>query len=190
MIQINLLPKEERESRSQFPIKKIGFGLAVVGVIVLFGFIYLNNLRIINNLKDEVSNLEREKSRYIKFKKEYDKIENQLKIINKRLSVLKDLEKGKTFVAKILQQVLLSVPNNLWLESLDLNNGKLVFKGESLNNNQITTFVENLNDKKNIQNASLDSISESERTFEKQTESDEPIRISRFNLSAQTVKSE
>ena len=187
MIKINLLPEEERKTRQKIPIKKILPVLIIAAILVLMGLTYYRNLTKINSLQSEINNLKREKNKYIKFKKEFDKINKQLKTINKRLKVLKSLEEGKTYVARILQQVLISIPDNLWLEDLQIRKNSLTLQGKCLYNSTITNFVNNLDEKENIEDPIIDSVNERTEMFRDISGTDESVKISNFSIKANLV---
>ncbi|TYB31388.1 MAG: hypothetical protein FXF47_04420 [Candidatus Mcinerneyibacterium aminivorans] len=187
MIEINLLPKEERKTRQRIPIKKILPVIIVAAILLLMGLTYFRNLNKINSLNSEIDNLEREKNRYVKFKKEYDSINKQLKSINQRLNVLKSLEEGKTYVAQILQQLLKSVPENLWLNEMQIQQDTLSLKGKCLYNSDITKFIENLDQQKNIEDPVINKVDERKETFQEITGNSEPVKISNFTIDATLV---
>ena len=187
MIEINLLPEEERKTRQKIPIKKILPVLIIAAILILMGLTYFRNLNKINSLQSEINNLEREKNKYIKFKKEFDSINKQLKTINKRLTVLKSLEKGKTYIAQILQQLLISIPDNLWLEELEINNNNLSVQGKCLFNSNITSFVNNLDERENIKDPIINKVNERDERFREITDTDETVKISNFTINASLI---
>ncbi|MBN1627415.1 MAG: PilN domain-containing protein [Deltaproteobacteria bacterium] len=145
MIRINLLPfraaRKRENIRRQVSISGLLFLLFIL--LLAVWFIHLNGKLL--NLKNEESSKKTELAGYQKELNEIKKLEKDIKEINTKLSVIKDLEKGKTGPVLLLSTIADAVPKDkLWLTSLNEGNGKLTLTGTAMDNETVALFMNNL----------------------------------------------
>lgn len=162
MIEINLLPKEERKERTKVPIVGTVMILAFVGIGVVLGMMYLANLQKISSLTNEKADLEQKinKPEFKTLDATAKTLEAQLKDIKNKVAVLDRLQKGRTFTPQLLETLLLKIPEDMWLESMSLRGNTLSLSGKSKNNFIISDFAESLEVPGFIDKATIESVSE------------------------------
>ncbi|HDS03611.1 MAG TPA: hypothetical protein ENN72_07900 [Firmicutes bacterium] len=178
MLEINLIPKEERRGRRNIPIGAFSVILAFAGVIIILILFYLNNLRVISKLNKDFTEVSNEKKRYVKFDQEYKTLSNQLKDIDKKFQLLSKLDKGRTFAPKLLEDILIRIPDSTWLTSLDLNRNNLKVNGVGMNNYLVSDFAESLERSEFFNTVEIGEVKE-----QNQKVGDQDVLTSAFDMS-------
>ncbi len=162
MIEINLLPKEERKERARVPILGTVMILAFVGLAIFLGMMYLANLQKISSLTKEKDDLEQKinKPEFKTLDATAKTLEAQLKDIKNKVAVLDRLQKGRTFTPQLLETLLLKIPEDMWLESMSLRGNTLSLSGKSKNNFIISDFAESLEVPGFIDKATIEGVTE------------------------------
>jgi type IV pilus assembly protein PilN len=158
MIRINLLAfraARKRESvRKQFSI----YFLTVIFLLVLMPLIYLMLNNNLSTLKQEEKQLRGELASYDKVTREIARIKSKTAEIEKRLNIIKELEKQRSGPVKLLEEVALSVPaDRLWLRSIVESGGVLNLEGNAMDNDTVALFMTNLEKTGLIQSVDLKS---------------------------------
>ncbi|HOO59134.1 MAG TPA: PilN domain-containing protein [Candidatus Mcinerneyibacteriales bacterium] len=182
MLEINLIPKEERKGRHNIPVGPFSIILVFAGLIVVMILLYLNNMRVINKLNGDLAKVTEDKKRYVRFDQEYQALNNQLKEIDKKFQILSKLDKGRTFAPKLMEDVLIRLPLNTWLLSFDLNRNNLRIQGSGMNNYLISDFAESLERSEFFQSIEIGEVKE-----KKEKIGDQDTLTSSFELSC-TIK--
>ncbi len=145
MIRINLLPF--RAARKRENVKRhITLYFAAVGAalaLMVISFLWLSTK--LSRLKDHENKLNQELASYQKELQEIKDLESKIKEINSKLSIIKDLEKGKTGPVHLLSDIANAVPKDkLWLTSLKETKGTLSLSGTAMDNETVSLFMKNL----------------------------------------------
>ena len=186
MIEINLLPKEERRERAKVPILGTVVILGFAALLFFLGTMYIAKTRKISNLNKEKIELDSKinKPEYKTLDATVKTLEAQLAEIQNKVAVLDRLQKGRTFTPKLLETILLKLPEDIWLDSLSLKGNVLLLSGTSRNNFLISDFAESLEIPDFIDKATIDSVSEAKINTGKEEKS-----FSKFSITCLINKS-
>lgn len=162
MIEINLLPKEERKERTKVPVVGTIMILAFVGIGAVLAMMYLANLQKISSLTKEKADLEQKinKPEFKTLDATAKTLEAQLKDIKNKVAVLDRLQKGRTFTPQLMETLLLKIPEDMWLESFSLRGNTMSLSGKSKNNFIISDFAESLEVPGFIDKATIEGVTE------------------------------
>jgi len=177
MIKINLLPGKEK--------KKAGLRKEIV--ILILSMILLMILLIgiqwkITNEKEEmvskISNTKKEIAYYKSLTVEVTKAKEAQKVLQDKLNVIEKLRREKASPIKVLDELSISKPEKIHLESLKKEGSKLGLEGIALDDETIANFMTNLRKSKVFKNVDL-IVSE-------QTEQSK-IKLKKFTLSCEII---
>jgi type IV pilus assembly protein PilN len=145
MIRINLLPFRAARKRENVKRHITVYIASVCVALVAMGGIYIERSSTLSGLKDDENRLNQELVGYQKELQEIKELENKIKEINSKLSVIKDLEKGKTGPVYLLSDIADAVPKDkLWLTSLKESQGTLSLSGTAMDNETVSLFMKRL----------------------------------------------
>lgn len=164
MININLNPKKkskEKVTTKKFSIQKIDFEnlnpiflVGVVGALVVASeFVYyLYVSKKVSDLNEKKTALLSEQEKYKNLKEKIEKIrialaeEEKIKEkINLKLKTLEKVSESKKPLTPKIESIVRSVPDGLWLDTLELSQNSGKVSGYSLNPNLISIYYKNLN---------------------------------------------
>lgn len=164
MININLNPKKkskEKVTTKKFSIPKIDFKnlnpIFLVGIggalVVASEFVYyLYVSKKVSDLNEKKTALLSEQEKYKNLKEKIDKIrialaeEEKIKEkINLKLKTLEKVSESKKSLTPKIESIVRSVPDGLWLDTLELSQNSGKVSGYSLNPNLISIYYKNLN---------------------------------------------
>jgi len=177
MIKINLLPGKEK--------KKAGLRKEIV--ILILSMILLMILLIgiqwkITNEKEEmvskISNTKKEIAYYKSLTVEVTKAKEAQKVLQDKLNVIEKLRREKASPIKVLDELSISKPERIHLESLKKEGSKIGLEGIALDDETIANFMTNLRKSKVFKNVDL-IVSE-------QTEQSK-IKLKKFTLSCEII---
>lgn len=157
MIEINLSPSKSGGEALNFG----GFDLSQLNVkMIIFGilFLYIPESILSNYYEGEVSNLSNQEvklSRSLRkakgklkgldnIKKQVDALKNQEKRLAERLSAVKIIINKRQNPFKVLSYIADNTPKTVWLNSIVLEDKKIVMGGNSENWKDIGVFLEAL----------------------------------------------
>ena len=176
MTRINLLPwrEELRQERQKQFMTILVLTMILAGAIV--GLIHFQmNTKIEyqnsrnNFLTSEIKKLDNE----IKEIKELRKVRKSL---IERMEVIQDLQKSRPSIVHLFTELVTTVPNGVYLKTLEQTGGTLRIIGEAESNARVSSYMRNLNDSDWLKDPNLDVI---------EIEDKKVTRISSFILSVQ-----
>lgn len=141
---INLLPWREelkKERQTEFFIilgiaAALGVGVWLGGRTHLSGLIDYHEHRN-NMLRTEIRELDRQISRI----SELEKVRDQL---NSRMKVIQDLQGGRPQIVHMFEQLVLTLPEGLYLDSLRQSGQNLTLTGVGQSNARVSNYMERL----------------------------------------------
>jgi type IV pilus assembly protein PilN len=155
MIRINLLPfrKKEGEERKRYTIYGLVLSLVVIAAVIVFFHMSLDNqIRKVDGqiqaYNEEIKQLKIDTKDVNKFKAERDDLQ-------RRLNIIYTLQRAKTGPVRVLDDLAIALPGNLWLTALKEKDGKMEIKGVSMDNPTIAQFMTNLEKSSVIKNVEL-----------------------------------
>lgn len=156
MIEINLLPEEERKrKKSEGGIPKIGIkfptnlgffvsiGVAILLFIIIF-IIHFSQVGQINQLKKKITEKQNELKKLQEEVAKVEKMKQKESEINAKMETIKNLVSGKFAYAQLLDKINQLLPEYVWLEELTVKDKRLILKGKTFSNLMITDLLTNL----------------------------------------------
>jgi Tfp pilus assembly protein PilN len=118
-------------------------GLALVGILISLGYWlvtkrnYTKTIETMEQRKQEAQKHESAINAVNDFQKKKDSLQKRIDLINQ----LKQNQKGPV---RIMDQVSRDLPDLVWLDAMNVNNGHISLNGRGLNPNAIALFVSNV----------------------------------------------
>ncbi|MEX0729569.1 MAG: PilN domain-containing protein [Aquisalimonadaceae bacterium] len=170
---INLLPWREelkKERQKQFYVilgvaAALGVGVWLGGRTHLSGQIDYHDLRN-NMLRTEIRSLDRQITRI----RELEAVRDQL---NARMEVIKDLQSERPQIVHMFEQMVLTLPEGLYLQSLSQEGPNLTLTGVGQSNARVSSYMERLDGSDWLQDPDLTVI---------EVRQQDGIRVSDFTL--------
>jgi len=174
MTRINLLPWREelrQEKQKQFMtllVLSIVLAVAIVGLIhfQMNGKIDYQNRRNAF-MSSEISKLDNEIA-------EIKELQKVRKSLVERMEIIQDLQGSRPSIVHLFTELVTTVPNGVYLQTLEQNNDTLKITGEAESNARVSSYMRNLNDSAWLKEPNLDLIQIEDKTV---------TRISSFILT-------
>src|SRR3954470_20602332 len=147
MIRINLLPREERQTRRSIPMPKIGSLLPVLVlllVIALFGAVLVFQTLQVGRLKTDIARAEQESAKLRPQIQTIQELTQKREELQRRLNVIQDLDKTRLQRVKLVDELSHSVPEHLWLTSYEEQGNKVQIEGVTFSNLLVADFMTRL----------------------------------------------
>jgi type IV pilus assembly protein PilN len=175
MIRINLLPYHEIEKKETQSRKiLILCGAAVLYLVILAAV----QLYVWNDTRGIERDLKAKEERLVGLDKivgEVDRIEREKLILEKKLAVINDLEKNRSYPVRMLDDIASQVPvKDTWLDKLSQTEGSLHIEGKARDNFAVVRFMKNLEGSMYIKSVELVSSKQIEVSG---------IKLQHFNLN-------
>ncbi|MBI5843577.1 MAG: PilN domain-containing protein [Deltaproteobacteria bacterium] len=159
MIRINLLPF--RAARKQENVKRqvTVFILAfILSVVALFG-VHIWAGGVVGGLQDRKGDTELKLAKVQKQAEEVNAMKAHLAMVEKRLDVIKTLMADRAYPVKLLDHMTQwTVPDRMWLSSLESTKEKLVISGIAVDENTVSVFHKRLENSTQFTVVSLDRM--------------------------------
>ncbi len=157
MIEINLLPVREAKRK-----ESLRFQISIAALILLFVIIFIAYLHVgAKNREAKINKqlivMQEELKQLNTMVGEIDKLKQQKEKLAQKLSVIKDLDKGRLGAAIILGELCQLTPEKAWLESLEKSDKSLKLTGVALDNDTIANFMTQLERSKYFGNIELEA---------------------------------
>jgi type IV pilus assembly protein PilN len=174
MTSINLLPWREwkrQEQKKQFGLWSV-LSLSLAAVIMLLIHIQMGTkidyqLSRNNYISSEISQLDKKIAEIV----ELQKVRRSLL---ERMVVIQDLQRSRPSIVHLFTEIVSTVPNGVYLQSLSQTDGNLVMSGEAESNSRVSTYMRNLSSSDWLKDPNLTVI---------QIEDKKVNRISAFTLT-------
>ncbi|MCX7982881.1 MAG: PilN domain-containing protein [Syntrophales bacterium] len=175
MIKINLLPYHEIAKKETY-VKQLT--LVVAGTILFLlclTFLYLWAQRSVAYLAEEVKGKEARLLALNKMVGEVDRIKQEKQILERKLAVIGELERGRIYTVKLLADIANHVPvGSVWLEKLIQGSGGIQLEGKARDNFAIVQLMKNLETSPFIQSVELVSSKQVEEA---------QVKLQQFHVS-------
>lgn len=155
MVRINLLPREEKPSRSAQLWGRIFMWSLIAAVVVLVAGLGLHLMRSreISTLKYDIEQTRVEQDKYKREAAMVSELTEKRRLIAQRIGVIEGLDRDRYLRVQLLEDVARSVPEYVWLESFNEVSGTVSMRGNAFSNLAISRFMDSLEGK-----ASVDSV--------------------------------
>lgn len=173
---INLLPwrEERRRRRQQAFLGMLGTAVVIGAGIWFAGLTYLNQQIEHQEFRNDMLRAEiRELDRQIARISELEATRNQL---NARMEIIQDLQRGRPQIVHMFEEMVLSLPDGLYLNSLRQQDSRLTLSGVGQSNARVSSYMERLDASDWLRNPELEVI---------ELRRDDGLRLSDFRLRAQ-----
>ena len=174
MTQINLLPWREEQRQEQ---KKQFIGMVIGSCILaaaIVGLIHMQMQGKIDYQKSRNKYLQDEIAKVDEEIKEISELQKVRRSLVERMEVIQDLQGSRPSIVHLFTEIVSTVPNGVYLESLQQKGGDLVINGEAESNARVSTYMRNLQASDWLKDPNLTVIEIEDKTVN---------RISTFTLS-------
>jgi Tfp pilus assembly protein PilN len=129
MIEINLLQEEKQKRTPLIPRVDPTKPLLVMGLIVVVGAIALVNIYVAgqsSKVKNEINQIKRKMTAvaHVEGLKKSDELQASLDKLNRKAVIIDDLIKNRIHWSKKLAALRETLPDDIWLETIELENPK------------------------------------------------------------------
>jgi type IV pilus assembly protein PilN len=174
MTRINLLPWREwerQEQKKQFGIWSV-LSLLLAGSIMLLIHIQMGakidyQVSRNNYITGEIKTLDKQIA-------EISELQKVRRSLLERMEVIQDLQRSRPSIVHLFTEIVGTVPNGVYLQSLTQTGGNLVMNGEAESNARVSTYMRNLSGSDWLKDPNLTVI---------QIEDKKVNRISAFTLT-------
>jgi type IV pilus assembly protein PilN len=174
MTQINLLPwreEQRQELKKQFVLMAVMtciLSAAIVGLIHFQMQAKIDYQLSRNNfLTDEIAKVDEEI-------KEISELQKVRRSLIERMEVIQDLQGSRPSIVHLFTEIVSSVPNGVYLKTLEQQGGDLRINGEAESNARVSTYMRNLQSSAWLKDPNLTIIEIEDKTIN---------RISTFTLT-------
>ncbi len=183
MIRINLLPLRDAERavgrRNQMSLIALGATISALIMIVP----YMIQGRQMAGLESEIRDTQDEIQIYNKKVEEVRDLERVRADVQAKLQVVQDLNDKRVGPARVLHDLSVATPENLWLLDFNEGNGNATLTGMALDNETIARFMRQLSASKYF--VGVDLVETQHRTASKLPKnSGAPLSFTRFIVKA------
>ena len=155
MIRINLLPVREKKKKETTRKALWISGLALLlGGLVLAG-LYLHTYDKIRTVQKDIEEKQAAIQRLQIETKDVEKYKAEKEELERRLNIIETLQRAKTGPARVLDDLVTSLPGKLWLTGLREKGGKMEIKGVAFDNQDIAQYMTRLEKSGVIKNVEL-----------------------------------
>jgi type IV pilus assembly protein PilN len=144
MIRINLLPAKESEralgQRQQRALAALGLTVALLIMVVPYAI----QGRRLSGIENETAQVQEEIKRYderVKEVRDLDKLKEELQT---KLRIIEDLNHKRVGPARVLSDLSIATPDNLWVNDFKEAGGSTTISGMALDNQTIAFFMRQL----------------------------------------------
>lgn len=182
MIRLNLLPIKEAERalgrRQQLSL--IALGVAVALLIMIVPFVIQG--RQLTWLDEQIVTLNKEIQQFNVQVKEVHDIDRVKKEVETKLRIIEDLNRKRVGPSRVLDDLSIATPDNLWLIDFNENNGQTTITGLALDNETIARFMRQLQGSPYFHG--VDLVETSRTNPQVTTAGQSPVSFTRFIVKA------
>ena len=147
MIKINLLPSQKAKKGKKKVEIQSQLILASILLSVLFlvlGYIWILLNEKVDNLAADKTKLTTELGALKAKVKEVENYERDKKAVEGKIKIIEQLRKNQSVPVLLLDQISRSLPEKVWLVSVNEQNGVIDLDGKATTNSEIVDFINNL----------------------------------------------
>lgn len=156
--QINLLPWREelrQEQKKEFAV------MTVLTVILAAAIVGLIHMQMGAKIDYQLSRNSFINSEIAKLDKQIEEIKDLRKVrrsLLERMEVIQDLQESRPSIVYLFTEIVGTVPNGVYLESLAQNSGNLLINGQAESNARVSTYMRNLSNSEWLKEPNLTVI--------------------------------
>ncbi|MGZ7078563.1 MAG: PilN domain-containing protein [Thermoanaerobaculia bacterium] len=118
-------------------------GLLVVGALVAAGYWFIKQ-RTLSDKQETVRVRTAEAAKLESVIREVEAYQRQKDSLQKRIDLINQLKQNQKGPVRIMDRISQDLPDLVWLDRMNVNNGQITLNGRGLNPNAIANFVENI----------------------------------------------
>ncbi|RLA94970.1 MAG: hypothetical protein DRG25_01355 [Deltaproteobacteria bacterium] len=155
MIKINLLPKKPVGVKPAL-IQQGAIAVISIGVVLLVLVIFKMNVKgKVADLEQKIISTKGELKKLEKIEAKIEELKTNEAIVQKKIDVIKRLEKRKTGPVLMLDEIATRIPEKMWLTQLKSQGPLLTLEGVAIDNETIALFMTNLENSTQFENVEL-----------------------------------
>jgi type IV pilus assembly protein PilN len=157
MIRVNLLPREEKPSREAVTWGRV-FVWSLIGAVIIGAVgigLHIFRTYEIATLKSDIAETKAEQEKYREQAELVNQLTERRRMINERIGVVETLDKNRFLRVHLMDEVARSVPDYVWLESLQEGPGNVTLRGVAFSNLAISRFMDSLEEKAHVDSVFL-----------------------------------
>ena len=174
MTRINLLPwreEQRQEQKKQFAVMAVAICILAVAIVGLIHFQMQSKIDYQQSRNSFLTSAIADVDEEIKEIQELRKVRRSL---IERMEVIQDLQGSRPSIVHLFTEIVSTVPNGVYLESLGQTGGNLLIKGEAESNARVSTYMRNLQASAWLKDPNLTVIEIEDKTV---------TRVSTFTLT-------
>ncbi len=157
MIKINLKPSAAQESAflGGIDINLINFKFLIIAIVLItipqcvFESVTSSQIEKINvqaqEIQQEIAQLTKKEQELKEIQEKMDELKAKEKAVMARLEIIQEVVSVRKNPMKILHELALAIPSDVWLEEIFYEGDKIIFKGNAIDYKSIGIFIEGLN---------------------------------------------
>lgn len=158
MDNFNLIPKDLRQGKKRKTAQKTAFLFIAVFV---FSFLILNVLLTVSRVK--TIPLQKEAEQLQTGMRDYERLKEEIAGAETLLQSYEIILSGRTNVGKILEDLHTTLPQNIWLNEVEIRAGKeLILKGYTSSLEGLGDLTDILTKQEHFESCQLDNVEEEE----------------------------
>lgn len=115
----------------------------VLGLLVAFGYWFWNK-RELKNREAVVAERTIDAQKLESIIKEVEEYQTRKDNLQQRIDLINQLKQNQKGPVRIMDQISRDLPDLVWLDTMDINQGRITLAGRGLNPNAIALFIENV----------------------------------------------
>lgn len=143
MIKINLLPKDARK-RVGLTQQIVIMAIMILATIFGIAFAWSTLDGMIAQRQEEIARTQQRLQELQKVIEEINKFEAQRQALEQKLAVIAKLEKEQKIPVHMLDELFLTLEDDMWLTSFQQQNQDLLVNGSALSNPVVSDYMRNL----------------------------------------------
>ena len=156
MIKVNLFPFRAARIKENIRRQVTIYLLSMIFIILASSYFYLDLNNKVNTLREERDVKQKELDSFKDTNIKIAALKKTIADVEVKLKTIKRLEKGKTGPVKLLDDIVMSVPEDkLWLTTLKEQKGTLILNGTAMDNETVADFMNKLQNTKSINSVQL-----------------------------------
>lgn len=158
MIRINLLPwREARRKAQRQHLMVLGGMVGVLGLLIV-GAVHLTIAGYISAQNDRNDFLKKENTRLDKEIEEIKKLRTEIAALLARKQIIERLQTDRAQAVNLLQELVLQVPDGIYLKSIKQTGLKVAINGFAQSNARVSTLMRNFSSSPYLENPDLVEI--------------------------------
>jgi type IV pilus assembly protein PilN len=137
--------------------------LTLIGLLAAGGYWWWQKLELQQRL-EIVAQRKADADRLESIIKEVDDYQTRKDNLQKRIDLINELKKNQKGPVRIMDQISRDLPDLVWLDTLNINAGRVTLNGRGLNPNAIALFVENVKNDPYFEEPQLNAMTQTSVT--------------------------